>query len=60
MAKEQAQPRPRLRAAQKEMTRRLLVKTALELFEAKGYAATTIDDIANAAGTTQHLVLGDV
>ena len=45
--------RPRLRAAQKEMTRRLLLATALELFESKGYAATTIDDIANAAGTTR-------
>ena len=42
-----------LRAAQKEMTRRLLLSTALEIFEAKGYAATTIDDIAAAAGTTR-------
>ncbi|MHC1559195.1 TetR/AcrR family transcriptional regulator [Actinomycetospora sp. C-140] len=42
-----------LRAAQKEMTRRLLLTTALETFEAKGYAATTVDDIATAAGTTR-------
>lgn len=42
-----------LRAVQKEMTRRLLLKTALELFESKGYAATTVDDIATAAGTTR-------
>ena len=42
-----------LRAAQKEMTRRLLLSTALELFEAKGYAGTTVDDIAAAAGTTR-------
>ncbi|MDL5155636.1 TetR/AcrR family transcriptional regulator [Actinomycetospora termitidis] len=42
-----------LRAAQKEMTRRLLLTTALETFEAKGYAATTVDDIASAAGTTR-------
>ncbi len=42
-----------LRAAQKEMTRRLLLSTALELFESKGYAATTVDDIAAAAGTTR-------
>jgi AcrR family transcriptional regulator len=42
-----------LRAAQKEMTRKLLLSTALELFETKGYAATTIDDIATAAGTTR-------
>jgi AcrR family transcriptional regulator len=43
----------RLRAAQKEMTRRLLLSTALELFEARGYAGTTVDDIARAAGTTR-------
>ena len=42
-----------LRAAQKEMTRLLLLSTALELFESKGYAATTVDDIAAAAGTTR-------
>jgi AcrR family transcriptional regulator len=42
-----------LRKAQKEMTRRLLLSTALELFNAKGYAATTIDEIAAAAGTTR-------
>ncbi|WAL68451.1 helix-turn-helix domain containing protein [Amycolatopsis cynarae] len=42
-----------LREAQKEMTRRRLLATALELFEAKGYAATTVDDIAAAAGTTR-------
>jgi AcrR family transcriptional regulator len=42
-----------LRAAQKEMTRKLLLSTALELFETKGYGSTTIDDIATAAGTTR-------
>ncbi|WP_327181107.1 TetR/AcrR family transcriptional regulator [Streptomyces sp. NBC_01334] len=42
-----------LRAAQKEMTRRLLLSTALELFEARGYPGTTVDDIAKAAGTTR-------
>jgi AcrR family transcriptional regulator len=42
-----------LREAQKEMTRRRLLATALELFQAKGYAATTVDDIAAAAGTTR-------
>ncbi|WP_040801111.1 TetR/AcrR family transcriptional regulator [Nocardia higoensis] len=42
-----------LRKAQKEMTRKLLLDTGLELFAAKGYAATTIDDIASAAGTTR-------
>jgi AcrR family transcriptional regulator len=45
--------RPSLRVAQKEMTRRLLLTTALDVFESKGYTATTVDDIANAAGTTR-------
>jgi AcrR family transcriptional regulator len=35
------------------MTRELLLKEGLELFGAKGYAATTVDDIAAAAGTTR-------
>jgi AcrR family transcriptional regulator len=35
------------------MTRELLLKEGLGLFEAKGYTATTIDDIAAAAGTTR-------
>ena len=42
-----------LRAAQRAMTRQLLMTTALELFENKGYATTTVDDIATAAGTTR-------
>ncbi|MEV6163387.1 TetR/AcrR family transcriptional regulator [Streptomyces sp. NPDC052052] len=42
-----------LREAQKRMTRRLLLESGLELFEKKGYAATTVDDIATAAGTTR-------
>lgn len=42
-----------LRATQRAMTRQLLMTTALELFENKGYAATTVDDIATAAGTTR-------
>ncbi|TQL44938.1 TetR family transcriptional regulator [Homoserinimonas aerilata] len=42
-----------LRTAQKEQTRQRLLDTALELFESQGYAATTIDDIATAAGTTR-------
>ncbi|WP_340374037.1 helix-turn-helix domain-containing protein [Streptomyces sp. SS7] len=42
-----------LRAAQKQMTRRLLLSTALELFGKHGYAGTTVDDIARAAGTTR-------
>ncbi|CAL9395906.1 TetR/AcrR family transcriptional regulator [Streptomyces sp. enrichment culture] len=42
-----------LREAHKQMTRRLLLESALELFDAKGYAGTTVDDIATAAGTTR-------
>ncbi|MFD6280208.1 TetR/AcrR family transcriptional regulator [Streptomyces sp. NPDC060209] len=42
-----------LREAQKQMTRRLLLESGLELFKTKGYAVTTVDDIATAAGTTR-------
>lgn len=35
------------------MTHRLLLDAGLELFTTKGYAATTVDDIATAAGTTR-------
>ncbi|MET4059507.1 AcrR family transcriptional regulator [Arthrobacter sp. UYP6] len=44
---------PSLREAQKQLTRDTIVERALELFTAKGYAATTIDEIAAAAGTTR-------
>ncbi|MFV0375389.1 TetR/AcrR family transcriptional regulator [Microbacterium sp.] len=42
-----------LRVAQKELTRKRLLTTALSLFESRGYSATTIDEIATAAGTTR-------
>ncbi|RZL84900.1 MAG: TetR/AcrR family transcriptional regulator [Rhodococcus sp. (in: high G+C Gram-positive bacteria)] len=42
-----------LRAAQKQMTYELFLAKGLELFGTKGYAATTIDDIATAAGSTR-------
>ncbi|MET1043861.1 MAG: TetR/AcrR family transcriptional regulator [Microbacteriaceae bacterium] len=42
-----------LRDLHKQQTRKLLMQTGLELFESKGYAPTTIDDIASAAGTTR-------
>ncbi|TQC47728.1 TetR/AcrR family transcriptional regulator [Rhodococcus sp. WS4] len=42
-----------LRAAQKQMTYELFLTKGLELFGTKGYAATTIDDIATAAGSTR-------
>ena len=35
------------------MTRQLLLDAAMERFVASGYAATTIDEIASAAGTTR-------
>ena len=42
-----------LREAQKQLTRDRIVECALELFTARGYASTTIDEIAGAAGTTR-------
>lgn len=42
-----------LRETQKRMTRELLLREGLALFEAKSYAATTLDDIAAAVGTTR-------
>lgn len=42
-----------LRVLQKNQTRRRLLDTALDLFHSQGYSATTVDDIAAAAGTTR-------
>jgi AcrR family transcriptional regulator len=42
-----------LREAQKQLTRDVIVERALELFTEKGYASTTIDEVAAAAGTTR-------
>ncbi|MCU1436112.1 MAG: TetR/AcrR family transcriptional regulator [Pseudarthrobacter sp.] len=42
-----------LREAQKQLTRDVIVERALKLFTEKGYAATTIDEVAAAAGTTR-------
>jgi AcrR family transcriptional regulator len=42
-----------LREAQKKLTRDVIEERALALFTEKGYAATTIDEIAAAAGTTR-------
>lgn len=42
-----------LRETQKLMTRRLLLDHGLTLFQTKGYPATTVDEIAAAAGTTR-------
>ncbi|SFI78842.1 MULTISPECIES: TetR/AcrR family transcriptional regulator [Microbacterium] len=41
------------RELQKETTRKRLLSTALDLFQSKGYVATTIDDIAVAAASTR-------
>lgn len=41
------------REAKKQRTRDRLLAAARDLFETQGYAATTIDDIAAAAGTTR-------
>lgn len=42
-----------LREAQKQMTRDLLLDGGLAVFTRKGYALTTIDDIAREAGATR-------
>ncbi len=42
-----------LRDAQKQMTTRLLLESGMRVFQEKGYAAATIDDIASGAGTTR-------
>ncbi|WP_193045640.1 TetR/AcrR family transcriptional regulator [Mycolicibacterium baixiangningiae] len=42
-----------LREVQKQRTRALLLECGLESFATKGYQATTIDDIAAAAGATR-------
>src|SRR5687767_6004037 len=42
-----------LRQRQKQQTRELLLETAGALFAEKGYQATSIDDIIQAAGTSR-------
>jgi AcrR family transcriptional regulator len=42
-----------LRDAHKQLTRARLVDAAATSFRARGYAATTIDDVANGAGATR-------
>jgi len=46
-------PPTSLRQAQKELTRTRLLDAAAELFARQGYAATTIEEIATAAGATR-------
>lgn len=45
-----------LRASQAEQTRRRIVAAAAELFVARGFGATTVDDIATAAGVSRKTV----
>ena len=42
-----------MRAAQREFTRARLVEAAIEVFAEKGYPRTTVDDIAERAGSTR-------
>jgi AcrR family transcriptional regulator len=42
-----------MRAAQREFTRGRLIEAAIEVFAEKGYARTTVDDIAERAGSTR-------
>ncbi|MFH8441358.1 TetR family transcriptional regulator [Streptomyces sp. NPDC018026] len=48
-----AASRPGLRELKKQRTRDLLLRSALELFTERGYEATTVDDIAEAADVSQ-------
>jgi AcrR family transcriptional regulator len=49
--------KPDLRARKKKETRRLILKCANALFHERGYAATTLEDIADRAGVHKQTVL---
>jgi AcrR family transcriptional regulator len=49
---------PGLRQRKKQQTRELIASTALALFSAKGYQATTVADIAAAADVSERTVFG--
>ena len=42
-----------LRDAQKQLTRSRLIDAAADSFRVRGYAATTIEDVASGAGATR-------
>lgn len=46
-------PNPSLRERQKEATRQELRRAALELFQSRGFAHTSVDEIAHAAGVSR-------
>jgi AcrR family transcriptional regulator len=46
-------PKNSLRAAQREFTRSFLIRAAVEVFDEKGYANATIDEIVTRATTTR-------
>lgn len=48
-----AADRPSLREEQRRFTRQRLIDGALEVFAHRGYTASTIDEIADAAGTSR-------
>lgn len=48
--------KPSTRETKKEQNRQAIAKAALALFEAKGYEATTMDEIAQAAGVSRPTV----
>jgi AcrR family transcriptional regulator len=50
--------RPGLRERKKERTRGLIASTALALFSQRGYQATTVADIAEAAEVSERTVFG--
>ncbi len=52
-----AAERPGLRARKKKETRKLILKCANALFHEKGYAAATLEDIADRAGVHKQTVL---
>jgi AcrR family transcriptional regulator len=55
-AKRQMSMQPGLRERKKQRTRETIARVALELFEERGYQATTLDDIAGAADVSTRTI----